>query len=179
MFDPQLVIISAGFDAHADENRDIAHCELQDEDFEWATRAVQAAAARVQTRAGSDRPVPVVSILEGGYNVEAICRCALLHCLALASELAGEQLLVPTLGQLNIDTSIAVVCEIRQQDSLELAGELQTVNELCCTLVLSAEAGTLSGEEADAALAAMKSSLLRVCEHKRTRQAAAGDRGAW
>lgn len=73
-FGPDLVIISAGFDAH---RRDpLAHQSLEEADYAWATRAVVEASRR--TARGR-----VVSSLEGGYDLEALGRSALAHVRAL------------------------------------------------------------------------------------------------
>ena len=76
-FAPDLVLISAGFDAH---RRDpLAHQSLEAEDFAWATRAVLSVARRhAQGR--------VVSSLEGGYDLEGLGRSAVAHVQALAEE---------------------------------------------------------------------------------------------
>jgi acetoin utilization deacetylase AcuC-like enzyme len=73
-FAPDLVLISAGFDAH---RRDpLAHQSLEAEDFAWATRAIAEAASAAKGR--------VVSSLEGGYDLEALGRSAAAHVEALA-----------------------------------------------------------------------------------------------
>ena len=74
-FAPDLILISAGFDAH---RRDpLAHQLLEAEDFAWATRAVlEVARTRCRGR--------VVSSLEGGYDLEALGQSALAHVRALA-----------------------------------------------------------------------------------------------
>jgi len=76
-FSPDLILISAGFDAH---RRDpLAHQSLEAEDFAWATRAVVEVARRVC--AGK-----VVSSLEGGYDLEGLGRSAVAHVQALGEE---------------------------------------------------------------------------------------------
>jgi acetoin utilization deacetylase AcuC-like enzyme len=76
-FGPDLVLISAGFDAH---RRDpLAHQSLEEEDYAWATRAIVEAARR--TANGR-----VVSSLEGGYDLEALGRSAVAHVRALQEE---------------------------------------------------------------------------------------------
>src|ERR1700756_4214690 len=73
-FRPDLVLISAGFDAH---RRDpLAHQSLEADDYAWATRAV------VEAAKGSARG-RVVSSLEGGYDLEALGRSAVAHVRAL------------------------------------------------------------------------------------------------
>ena len=74
VFAPDLIIISAGFDAH---RRDpLAHQSLEAEDFAWATRAVLEVARR---HCGGK----VVSSLEGGYDLEGLGQSALAHVRAL------------------------------------------------------------------------------------------------
>ncbi|HRH21383.1 MAG TPA: histone deacetylase family protein [Brevundimonas sp.] len=76
-FAPDLVLISAGFDAH---RRDpLAHQSLEAEDFAWATRAVLGVARR-------HAKGRVVSSLEGGYDLEGLGRSAVAHVQALAEE---------------------------------------------------------------------------------------------
>jgi acetoin utilization deacetylase AcuC-like enzyme len=73
-FDADLIIVSAGFDAHARDP--LADQQLEAEDYAWATRAIVAAAkGRARGR--------VVSSLEGGYDLEALGRSALAHVRAL------------------------------------------------------------------------------------------------
>ena len=61
-YDPQLVFLSAGYDAHSDDP--LAQCELVSEDF-----GRMAAAFRVL---GEELGVPVVVCLEGGYALDAL-----------------------------------------------------------------------------------------------------------
>jgi acetoin utilization deacetylase AcuC-like enzyme len=67
---PQLVFVSAGFDAHREDP--LAYLELEDEDYRWVTELLLDVAAR---HAGGR----VVSSLEGGYNVRALGRCVAEH----------------------------------------------------------------------------------------------------
>jgi len=76
-FAPDLIIVSAGFDAHARDP--LADQSLEAEDFAWATGAIlQVANARCGGR--------VVSSLEGGYDLEGLGRSALAHVRALRGE---------------------------------------------------------------------------------------------
>ena len=68
-FQPQLVILSAGFDAHQDDP--LAQLNWTVEDFRWITRELCAIAAE----AGA----PVVSTLEGGYDLEALAASCKAH----------------------------------------------------------------------------------------------------
>lgn len=73
-FAPELVLISAGFDAHADDP--LANLNLIDADYAWATEKL----CQVANRHAKGR---VVSTLEGGYNLDALARSAALHVKAL------------------------------------------------------------------------------------------------
>ncbi len=74
-FTPDLVIISAGFDAHA--NDPLGQLMLMDEDFVAMTRAVREWAA--SACAGR-----VISCLEGGYNLETLGQTIRAHVRALS-----------------------------------------------------------------------------------------------
>ena len=67
---PQLVLISAGFDAHAEDP--IGSLGLQTEDFETLTKLVHQVAKTYC--AGR-----VVSCLEGGYNVDRLAESVACH----------------------------------------------------------------------------------------------------
>ena len=73
-FAPDLILISAGFDAHARDP--LAEQALEAEDFAWATRAIVSVARR---RCGGR----LISSLEGGYDLEALGQSALAHVRAL------------------------------------------------------------------------------------------------
>jgi len=74
-FKPQLVIFSAGFDAHAED--DMAMLRFVDADYGWVTEQVKALAER---HAGGR----MVSLLEGGYALSALGRSAVQHIRVLA-----------------------------------------------------------------------------------------------
>jgi acetoin utilization deacetylase AcuC-like enzyme len=69
-FQPQLVFVSAGFDAHREDP--LAYLQLEDEDYRWITEKI----LDVAERHAKGR---VVSTLEGGYNLDALRRCAVQH----------------------------------------------------------------------------------------------------
>jgi acetoin utilization deacetylase AcuC-like enzyme len=69
-FAPDLVVISAGFDAHRDDP--LAGLAMTEEDFAWITDAICDLAAR---HAGGR----VVSLLEGGYDLPALASSAAAH----------------------------------------------------------------------------------------------------
>jgi len=69
-FKPDLVIISAGFDAH---HRDpLAEINLTEEDFDWATGQVMDRAARYANNR-------IVSLLEGGYDLQGLAFSVAAH----------------------------------------------------------------------------------------------------
>jgi acetoin utilization deacetylase AcuC-like enzyme len=69
-FRPELVLISAGFDAHAED--DMASLRFMDADYAWLTQKLQHVAERhAQGR--------IVSMLEGGYALSALGRSATEH----------------------------------------------------------------------------------------------------
>lgn len=76
-FAPDLIIVSAGFDAHVRDPLGGGGQALEAEDFAWATRAI----ADVANRHAKGR---VVSSLEGGYDLQALGSSALAHVRALA-----------------------------------------------------------------------------------------------
>jgi acetoin utilization deacetylase AcuC-like enzyme len=73
-FAPELLMISAGFDAH---RRDpLAGLDLDEADFAWVTQELAIVAARhAQGR--------IVSLLEGGYDLEALAASTAAHVRAL------------------------------------------------------------------------------------------------
>jgi acetoin utilization deacetylase AcuC-like enzyme len=74
-FKPQMIVISAGFDAHREDL--LGGMALIEEDYAWLTRELMALAARhSQGR--------IVSMLEGGYNLSALGRSAVAHVRTLA-----------------------------------------------------------------------------------------------
>lgn len=73
-FGPDIIVISAGFDAHTRDP--LANLNFEEEDFGWATRKIMEVADK---RAGGR----VVSVLEGGYDLEGLSRSAAAHVTAL------------------------------------------------------------------------------------------------
>jgi len=76
-FGPQLLLVSAGFDAHARDP--LAQLELDAGDYAWLTRKLVAAADR-HCRGR------VVSLLEGGYDLQALRECSVAHVAALMAD---------------------------------------------------------------------------------------------
>ena len=69
-FSPDIVLISAGFDAHKDDP--LANLNLTEPDFGWATAKL----AEVADKQAQGR---LVSMLEGGYNLAALARSVGVH----------------------------------------------------------------------------------------------------
>ncbi|MDX8459133.1 histone deacetylase family protein [Mesorhizobium humile] len=69
-FAPDLIIISAGFDAH---HRDpLAEINLTEDDFDWAT-------GQLMERAGRHSGNRLVSLLEGGYDLQGLAFSVAAH----------------------------------------------------------------------------------------------------
>jgi acetoin utilization deacetylase AcuC-like enzyme len=74
-FAPQMIFISAGFDAHRED--DLGQLGMVEADYEWITRRVVGVAQRhAQGR--------IVSCLEGGYHLGALARSVAAHLRVLA-----------------------------------------------------------------------------------------------
>ncbi|MGZ5194229.1 MAG: histone deacetylase family protein [Ramlibacter sp.] len=74
-FKPEMIFISAGFDAHRED--DLGQLGLVEADYTWITKRIMDIARRhAQGR--------IVSSLEGGYNLDALGRSAEAHIRALA-----------------------------------------------------------------------------------------------
>ncbi len=69
-FQPEMIFVSAGFDAHRDD--DMSNVSLTDADFQWVTEQIVAVAA--DSAAGR-----IVSALEGGYELNSLARCVETH----------------------------------------------------------------------------------------------------
>jgi acetoin utilization deacetylase AcuC-like enzyme len=75
-FKPQLILISAGFDAHRED--DMGQMALVEADYAWITSQLM----KVAHETAHDR---IVSCLEGGYNLSALARSVVAHLKELAS----------------------------------------------------------------------------------------------
>ena len=73
-FAPEMVFVSAGFDAHRDD--DMSHVSLTDADYRWVSEQIVAVAA--ESAAGR-----IISVLEGGYELRSLARCVELHLRAV------------------------------------------------------------------------------------------------
>ncbi|MGQ9371964.1 histone deacetylase family protein [Azospirillum sp. ST 5-10] len=76
VFKPELLFISAGFDAHVDDP--LASLEFEAEDFAWVTRALVDVARR---HCGGR----IVSVLEGGYDLDGLADGCAAHVAELAA----------------------------------------------------------------------------------------------
>ena len=74
-FRPEMLFVSAGFDAHAMD--DVSDLRYSDSDFDWlVTQAMTVASEHASGR--------LVSVLEGGYDLPSLARCAASHIRILA-----------------------------------------------------------------------------------------------
>lgn len=74
-FKPQFIFISAGFDAHRED--DMGQMGLVEADYAWITR-------QLMTVANETAEGRIVSCLEGGYNLSALARSVVAHLKELA-----------------------------------------------------------------------------------------------
>ena len=74
-FKPQLILISAGFDAHRED--DMGQMALVEADYAWITR-------QLMTVANETAHGRIVSCLEGGYSLSALARSVVAHLKELA-----------------------------------------------------------------------------------------------
>ncbi|MDR0458320.1 MAG: histone deacetylase family protein [Burkholderiaceae bacterium] len=72
---PELIFISAGFDAHRDD--DMGQMGMTEQDFAWITQ-------RIKDVARQHAQGRIVSCLEGGYTLEPLARCVEAHVRVLA-----------------------------------------------------------------------------------------------
>jgi acetoin utilization deacetylase AcuC-like enzyme len=75
-FEPELVLVSAGFDAHAQDP--LASCRLETSSF--------AKIACLVREFARERSIPLGVVLEGGYNVDVLCECVSTTLAALGGE---------------------------------------------------------------------------------------------
>lgn len=69
-FQPEMIFVSAGFDAHRDD--DMSYISLTDADFRWVIEEI----VRIADISASGR---IVSTLEGGYEIHSLARCVETH----------------------------------------------------------------------------------------------------
>ena len=86
-FAPDLILISAGFDAHRKDDINFRYIGVTERDFEWLTQQIVSVANRCC-------PGRVVSVLEGGYRIQggpvsAFSRSVAAHVRALAARGGG------------------------------------------------------------------------------------------
>jgi len=74
-FRPQALFVSAGFDAHRED--DMASLALVEDDYRWVTR-------QIKDIAGRHASGRIISCLEGGYNLGALGRSVTAHIKTLA-----------------------------------------------------------------------------------------------
>ena len=74
-FKPEMIFVSAGFDAHRED--DLGNMGLVEDDYTWLTEQIRAVAEK-------HAKGRIVSSLEGGYNLSALGRSVVAHVRALA-----------------------------------------------------------------------------------------------
>jgi acetoin utilization deacetylase AcuC-like enzyme len=66
-FKPDLVLVSAGFDAHMNDTFGEGHINLNNQDYYWIANELTTEFPRV------------VSVLEGGYDIDVLSMCCTSH----------------------------------------------------------------------------------------------------
>ncbi len=74
-FQPEMIFVSAGFDAHRDD--EMAHLQLDDEDYTWVTQ-------QIKKLAGKYASGRIVSVVEGGYELKSLACCVETHIRVLS-----------------------------------------------------------------------------------------------
>lgn len=81
-FKPQLLFISAGFDAYI--NDDMSSINLVEQDYTWITEQLRQRVDASKSYAQDDQCKGIISSLEGGYDLDGLGRCAVAHIKAMA-----------------------------------------------------------------------------------------------
>lgn len=81
-FKPELILISAGFDAYIDD--DMSSISLVEQDYFWITQQLRKLMDDSKKNAPENQCRGIVSTLEGGYDLLGLGRCAVAHIKALA-----------------------------------------------------------------------------------------------
>ena len=75
-FMPNLIMISAGFDGHKDDT--LAGLNYEEQDYEWITQ-------QIMNIANQYCQGKIVSVLEGGYELESLKKCVTKHVQTLCN----------------------------------------------------------------------------------------------
>jgi acetoin utilization deacetylase AcuC-like enzyme len=107
-FGPNFVIISAGFDAHKFDP--LSDANLVEADFEWATIEIYKACNRIDPT----NSIPIISVLEGGYNIGVLGDCVLAHVKVLEM---GYNCLPQSLPSATIASTSSATTESTTEDA--------------------------------------------------------------
>ncbi|HSX50648.1 MAG TPA: histone deacetylase family protein, partial [Cellvibrio sp.] len=81
-FKPQLILISAGFDAYIDD--DMSSVSFVEQDYFWITQQLRQLMDASKNFPPEQQCKGIVSTLEGGYDLLGLGRCAVAHIKAMA-----------------------------------------------------------------------------------------------
>lgn len=79
---PQLIFISAGFDAFIDD--DMSSVQLVEQDYFWISKKIRGYMDESKSNPESEQCKGIVSSLEGGYDLPSLGRCVVQHLKGLA-----------------------------------------------------------------------------------------------
>jgi len=81
-FAPQLILVSAGFDGYIDD--DMSSMSLVEQDYARIGRQLRAYMDSSKNADENQHCKGIISVLEGGYDIDSLGRCAIAHLKALA-----------------------------------------------------------------------------------------------
>lgn len=134
---PELIVISAGFDAHYKDDMNLGYVGLSEADYTWITR-------QLVKLANTHCPGKVVSVLEGGYRVQGG------HVSAFGASVAAHAhaLAAGTVAGWDADAEAAVLAAWQEQERLKQeAAERAAAEEAAALAQAAAELG--KGGDAD------------------------------
>ena len=136
-FDPDMIILSAGFDAHRKDDINFSYIGIQEKDFEWITDQV----VQVANKCCNGR---IVSVLEGGYRIQgnvvsAFARSVAAHVRALAEP--NLQVWDPADAKFEREREKRLRAEAEAKRRAEQDAMLQVEREAAARLVAEREAG--------------------------------------
>lgn len=83
VFAPQLILVSAGFDGYIDD--DMSSMSLVEQDYAWIGKKLRSQMdSSKEGKESSQHCLGIVAMLEGGYDIDSLGRCAIAHLKALA-----------------------------------------------------------------------------------------------
>jgi acetoin utilization deacetylase AcuC-like enzyme/ankyrin repeat protein len=127
-FEPHIVFISAGFDAHKQDDINMGYISALEQDYYWLTRQL----VKIANKTAQGR---VVSVLEGGYKIQGrvvspFARSVCAHVAALAESTPGEQYdLQDAVWEENHEQALQARAKEAQAERIRQAEQAQRASE--------------------------------------------------